>query len=96
MNTYDYVIIDTPPINTVADAQIVSAYVDGIVLVTKSGETTTDELNGAIDAVHRADGNLCGVVLNDLNMKSVKYSYKYKYEYKYGYRYSYSNPYETK
>lgn len=93
---YDYVIIDTPPINTVADAQIVSTYVDGIVLVTKSGETTMDELNGAIDAVHRAGGNLCGVVVNDLNMKSVKYSYKYKYEYKYGYRYSYSNPYETK
>ena len=93
---YDYVIIDTPPINTVADAQIVSTYVDGIVLVAKSGETTTDELNAAIDAVHRAGGNLCGVVLNDLNMKSVKYSYKYKYGDKYGYRYSYSNPYETK
>ena len=34
--------------------------------------------------------NLCGVVLNDLNMKSVKYSYKYKYGDKYGYKYSYS------
>ena len=27
---------------------------------------------GPIDAVHQVGGNLCGVVLNDLNMKSVK------------------------
>ena len=75
---YDYVIIDTPPINTVADAQIISTFVDGVVLVAKSGNTTSDELNTAIEAVSRAGGNLCGVLLNDLNMKSVKYSYKYK------------------
>ena len=85
--TYDYVIIDTPPINTVADAQIISTYVDGVVLVTKSGVTTTDELSDAKDAV----------VLNDMNMKSGKYAYKYKYKYggKYGYKYSYSDPYEA-
>ena len=96
-NTYDYVIIDTPPINTVADAQIISTYVDGVVIVTKSGVTTADELHDATDAVLRAGGNLCGVVLNDLNMKSGKYAYKYKYKYggKYGYKYSYSDPYET-
>ncbi len=93
---YDYVIIDTPPINTVADAQIISTFVDGVVLVAKSGNTTSDELNTAIEAVSRAGGNLCGVLLNDLNMKSVKYSYKYKYGDKYGYKYSYSDPYETR
>ena len=80
---YDYVIIDTPPINTVADAQIVSAYVDGVVLVTRSGQTSSDELNEAIDAVHRAGGNLCGVVLNGISMKSAKYGKKYEYEYSY-------------
>ncbi len=93
---YDYVIVDTPPINTVADAQIISTYVDGVVLVSKSGSTTADELNAAIAAVHRAGGNLCGVVLNDLNMKSIKYSYKYKYGDKYGYEYAYADPYEAR
>ena len=86
---YDYVIIDTPPINTVADAQIVSMFVDGVVLVARSGDTTSIELNAAIDAIHRADGNFCGVVLNDMDMKSMKYSYRYKYSDKYGYKYSY-------
>ena len=92
---YDYVIIDTPPINTVADAQIISTYVDGVVLVAKSGATTSDELNAAVDAVRRAGGNLCGAVLNDVNIKSVKYSYKYKDGKKYGYKYTYADPYET-
>ena len=83
---YDYVIIDTPPINTVADAQIVSTFVDGVVIVAKS------ELNSAIGAVERAGGNLCGVVLNNLNMKSIRSSYRYKYaeDYKYAYKYSYT------
>ena len=90
---YDYVIIDTPPINTVADAQIISAYVDGVVIVAKSGTTTSYELNSAIDAVRRADGNLCGVVLNDMNIKSAKYSYRYRYGGKYGYKYGYSDEY---
>ena len=89
---YDYVIIDTPPINTVADAQILSAFVDGVLIVAKSGTTTSDELRAAVDAVERAEGNLCGVVLNDLNMKSMRYSYKYKY----GYKYSYADPYERR
>ena len=93
---YDYVIIDTPPINTVADAQIISTFVDGVVLVARSGNTTADELNAATAAVRRAGGNLCGVVLNGLNMKSVKYASKYKYGDKYGYRYSYSESYGAK
>lgn len=93
---YDYVIIDTPPINTVADAQIISTYVDGVVLVSKSGSTTADELNAAADKIHIADGNLCGVVLNDLNMKTVKRGkYGYGYGDKYGYGYGYGESYEA-
>ena len=61
-----------------------------------SGNTTADELNAATAAVRRAGGNLCGVVLNGLNMKSVKYASKYKYGDKYGYRYSYSESYGAK
>ena len=76
---YGYVIVDTAPINTVADAQILSSMVDGVVLVARSEKTTTEELSLAVDAVTHAGGNLCGVVVNDLEMKVGKYSYQYKY-----------------
>lgn len=94
-SAYDYVIIDTPPINAVADAQIISTYVDGVILVAKSGNTTQDELNEAVDTVRRVGGNLCGAVLNGLDMKSVKYAYKYKYGDKYRYEYTCSENYEA-
>lgn len=41
LKLYEYIIIDTPPINMVADAQIVSTFVDGVVLIAKSGNTST-------------------------------------------------------
>ena len=72
-DTYDYVIFDAPPINTVADAQILSSYTDGVILVARSGSTTVDELNLSAEALQRVGGNLCGVVLNDMTMKSVSW-----------------------
>ena len=62
-----------------------------MVVVAKSGSTTSDELSMALEAVDRAGGNLCGVVVNDMNMKSLKYSYKYSDKDKYGYKYSYED-----
>lgn len=95
---YDYVIVDTAPVNTVADAQILSPMVDGVLLVARSRHSTTEELGMAIDAVGHSGGNLCGVVVNDMDMKTSGYSYRYKhdrygqshengYGHKYGYGY---------
>ena len=91
---YAYVFIDTPPINTVADAQIVSAFVDGVILVAKSGGTGADELNAAISSVERAGGNLCGVVLNDVDIKAIRRSYRY--DGRYGNQNAYMDSYGNK
>ena len=92
---YDYIIIDTPPINEVADAQIVSRLVDGMVLVIRSAKTKQRDLSEAESTLQSAGSRICGVVINDLNLKTggkygYKYSYKYGYKYSYGYRYGYS------
>ena len=85
---YDYIIIDTPPIGTVADAQIVSVLVDGFVVVARSGNTSRDELNDALSSIKSVGGNVCGVVLNDVSRRSMKYSSLYKGG-NYGYKYRY-------
>lgn len=77
---YDYVIVDTAPVNTVADAQILSPMVDGVLLVARSRHSTTEELGMAIETVGHSGGNLCGVVVNDMDMKTSGYSYRYKYD----------------
>lgn len=89
---YEYVLIDTPPINTVADAQIISKFVDGTVLVVRSEQTKRAEMQYALEQLEQAGANVCGVVLNDLNIKSSKYGYKSAYSsYSYGYSKEYSN-----
>ena len=85
---YDYIIMDTPPIGTVADAQIVSILVDGFVVVARSGNTSRDELLDALKAIRSVEGNVCGVVLNDVSRKSMKYHYHSK-----GGNYGYSGHY---
>ena len=51
---------------------------------------------GARLASGLALGPMLGVVLNGMNMKSVKYSYKSKYgKYGYKYKYQYRDSYET-
>ncbi len=86
---YDYIIIDTPPVGTVADAQIVSSFVDGYILVARSGDTSRVELSEAIDALRSVGGNVCGVVLNAVSRKSMKYNDHGRYDIRYGYKYQY-------
>lgn len=70
---YDYIIIDTPPLNNYADAQIISTFVDGIVLVAKSGGTKSADLQSSIDSVTRAGGNFCGVTVNCIKQNKSRF-----------------------
>ena len=69
-NRFDYIIIDTPPINLYTDTQIISTFSDGILLVAKSGKTSSDDLYKAEYAIKQVNGNLCGVVINDIKSQN--------------------------
>ncbi|EGC03626.1 MULTISPECIES: CpsD/CapB family tyrosine-protein kinase [Ruminococcus] len=86
---YDYIIIDTPPINIVTDALTLLDTIAGVLLVAKHGQSTYDALEEAIEAVRMADGSLLGVVINNVSVTGGKYGGKYSYKYKYGYKYGY-------
>jgi protein-tyrosine kinase len=60
--TFDWVILDTPPVALLTDASLVSAMTDGALIVVKAGETPWDLVERAVQAVGR-DRTL-GVVLN--------------------------------
>ena len=88
-NHFDYIIIDTPPVNQVADAQIIAKNVDGVVLVVSSGKTQLGELAAAQKALDTSAGKICGFILNNVNPK--KGGYSYRYGSKYANKYYYSN-----
>lgn len=64
LGQFDQIVIDTPPILPVTDAQIVSALCDGVLLVVKTGSVKPNELRHAKRMLEHAGANLLGVVLN--------------------------------
>lgn len=64
---FDYIILDTSPLTQGADAQAVSKYSDGCVLVIKDGQTERKTAVKAKEILGRAKANIIGVFLNKAN-----------------------------
>lgn len=87
---YDYIFIDTPPVNVVSDALVVAPKTEGIVYVVHDSVTTHDELQKALSSVEFADVRMLGVILNGTNRRKSRYRYLTgRYYYKYYSYYSY-------
>ncbi len=84
---YDFVVIDTSPINVVSDALVVAKNTAGLILVTRQDITTYDEVERAIASINLLDVNILGIVVNSTEANGGKYGKydKYGYSYKYGY-----------
>jgi capsular exopolysaccharide synthesis family protein len=63
---FDWVIIDTPPIGILTDAKLLSAMVDGALLVIRAGKTPARLVQKAVEAIGRT--RIVGVVLNRANL----------------------------
>ena len=78
---YDIVLLDSPPVGSVTDASIISTYVDGTILVVKSGKVEVDAVKRAKETLDRVNANIIGVVLNNLDKKALGNKYYYSYYY---------------
>ena len=61
-NTYDYVVIDSPPLLPVTDAALLARITDGALLVVRSNRTATEQVSTAVDNLAKADAELLGVI----------------------------------
>jgi capsular exopolysaccharide synthesis family protein len=86
---YDYIIVDTPPVNIVSDVLTLTNSIAGVVLVAMSGVTTYESCQSAIEAIKFANGNVLGSVITKVPGSSSKSGKRYKH--KYGYSYGYSS-----
>jgi capsular exopolysaccharide synthesis family protein len=75
--TYQLIIVDSAPINVVADTQIISPLVDGTLIVISAGNTRRGDLRRAIDSMQYT--NIIGLVLNVLSKRTDRYYYHYNY-----------------
>ena len=83
---YKFIVIDSPPVMAATDAVILSAVVDGVLLVVWSGETPKEALSRTRDLLSTVKGRLLGVILNAVDSGAPDYYYSYRYyPYFYGY-----------
>lgn len=99
-NDFDYIIIDTPPINVVTDALPLIRESDGVVLIVRSNQSTHPELQKAISALEFIDAKILGFVVNFVETGAGKYGYGKYGRYRYGkysgkYSYGYGGGYGT-
>lgn len=78
LDHYDFIVMDTPPINTVTDAQVYARIVKNCVLVIDAEKNNKNEVKKAKDLLTKADGKLLGAVLNKMPIdKNSSYYYYY-------------------
>ena len=75
---YDLVIFDMPPVATVTDAQIISAEVDGTLLVVRERTTNKQALNRAVGLLKMAKAHIIGIAYNGVKRHGSD-SYYYYY-----------------
>lgn len=76
---FDYIIIDTPPINVVSDALPLIRESDGVVLVVRSNQSTHPELQKALSSLEFIDAKILGFVVNFVESKANKFYSKGSY-----------------
>ncbi|MEC8024756.1 MAG: polysaccharide biosynthesis tyrosine autokinase [Myxococcota bacterium] len=81
---FDMVIIDSPPVNAVSDSMVMASRVDGVLLVAKARQTTTEAIRVAYRSLCDVDAPVIGTVLNAVQDGAFRYYRKGKY-YRRGY-----------
>ena len=71
----DIVLVDAPPINTVADATILATRVDGVLLVVDSGRTRRDAARRAKQQLDRVGARVLGATLTNVKVEKSQNEY---------------------
>lgn len=71
-NTYDFVVIDLPPLAPVVDVRVIARLIQGFVYVVEWGQTSEATVQQAMQTVPSLHDKLLGVVLNKTNMQALR------------------------
>jgi len=81
---FDFIIIDAPPILGLADSMVLSAKVDGVLLVVKAASTEKDAVQETVKRLRTINAPLIGTILNYVDFTQREYGYYQSYYYGYG------------
>ena len=75
--TYDYVIVDTPPVLGLADTPTVGRLVNGVLMVMQTGLSDRDSIRAAKSVLTQSRQRVLGIVANGVKVKSRQDRYFY-------------------
>jgi capsular exopolysaccharide synthesis family protein len=84
METFDLIVLDSPPIMGLADGPLLSNAAAATMLVVSAGKTRTGQVRGAVKRLRFARGPLIGTALTRFDASNASYGYAYGYGYGYG------------
>ncbi|RYF20977.1 MAG: polysaccharide biosynthesis tyrosine autokinase, partial [Oxalobacteraceae bacterium] len=85
LETYDHVVIDSPPVVGLADAPLIASRVEGVVYAVESHGIRSSLVTMALGRLASANARVFGGVLTKFDPKKAHYGYGYGYDYAYGY-----------
>ena len=74
---YDYVLIDTPPVIGITDAQCLTSKVDTFILVAAINRSTRSGISRALEVLTTARANVSGLLINMVGSSDSEYHYGY-------------------
>ena len=78
-NNYDYVIVDTPPIQPVSDTLFISQATDHNLLIIRANHTKLVGIKSIIKKLENVDVKIDGLIFNDLDTSKASYYGYYQY-----------------
>ena len=78
---FDYVVLDTPPVNAVTDASVLAASCDAVILIVETNKATYTGVQHAKQSLERVGARVLGSVMNKMRPEGGGYYY---YQYGYG------------
>ncbi|MCK9382729.1 MAG: polysaccharide biosynthesis tyrosine autokinase [Sulfuritalea sp.] len=96
--SFDVIIIDSPPLQLVSDPLILSQFAHSVVYVVKADATPYQVVLGGLERLRDVKAHILGIVINQIDREKADRYYGYgKYSaYGYGKRYSYSSGYSSR
>lgn len=82
---FDYVVIDSPPVSSFADSLILSALVEGVIIVVKAGVTPREMAQRTKAHLQSVGAKILGVVVNHIKLQPHDYYYSSTYYSRYYY-----------
>ncbi|MDA8168380.1 MAG: polysaccharide biosynthesis tyrosine autokinase [Nitrospiraceae bacterium] len=78
---YNFVIIDSPPVLGMADSVNLASFVDGVIVIARSGKTTKSALAESKKVFNYINARVLGVVVNGIRENDLQYRYYYPSRY---------------